>query len=198
MVVEGEEKADQLPAAESKPLATKTEIRIVPPGETADDKTPADTKDEPEPDAEDKPADEKPADDDKPANDDIAANDDTPTSDMPAYANDKPADDQPNDNDKPEAVEPDAAKGKDKPDKQPDEEAAAAAKAAEEAKLQKLVDDKKYFLPINAVEQRRTARVTVLGIILAILLVAVWVDIALDAGLINIAGLHPLTHFFSS
>jgi len=78
------------------------------------------------------------------------------------------------------------------------ENAAAAAAAKREAALQKLVESKKYVLPINSLEQRRTKRVVLLGLLLSLLLAAAWVDIALDAGLIHLAGLHPVTHFFST
>ena len=73
-----------------------------------------------------------------------------------------------------------------------------AAEAAKDAKLQQLIDSKKYSLPINAVEQRRSKRVVTLGIVLAILLALAWVNIALDAGLIHLDNIKPLTHFFSS
>ncbi len=73
-----------------------------------------------------------------------------------------------------------------------------AAEAAEDAKLQQLIDSKKYFLPINAVEHRRSKRVVIIGVLLALILVVAWVDIALDASLINIDGIKPVTHFFSS
>lgn len=67
-----------------------------------------------------------------------------------------------------------------------------------EAKIQKLVLEKRYFLPINSQEKRRTDRFVVLGIVLILLLVAAWADIALDAGLVHIDGLKPLTHLFSN
>ncbi|PIZ62500.1 hypothetical protein COY17_02440 [Candidatus Saccharibacteria bacterium CG_4_10_14_0_2_um_filter_52_9] len=63
--------------------------------------------------------------------------------------------------------------------------------------IQKLVDSKQYNLPINAVEQRRTKRFIVLGIVLCVVLALAWFEIALDAGLINIDGIKPFTHFFS-
>lgn len=64
--------------------------------------------------------------------------------------------------------------------------------------IQKLVDSKQYNLPINAVEQRRTKRFIVLGIVLCVVLALAWFEIALDAGLININGIKPFTHFFST
>jgi hypothetical protein len=77
-------------------------------------------------------------------------------------------------------------------------EAAAMAETAHDASVQKLIDSKKYYLPVNSVEKRRTQRFVILGIILSILLVVAWADIALDAGLIQISGVKPVTHFFSN
>lgn len=73
-----------------------------------------------------------------------------------------------------------------------------ALKAKADAELQKLVDSKKYFLPINSREKQRTKRTLALGILLSLILIAAWFNIALDAGLLHIDGLKPLTHFFSS
>jgi hypothetical protein len=120
-----------------------------------------------------------------------------------------PADDaKPNSEEPPEQTEekptePDEDAGakaddKDKKSGRPDPNAEAAAEAAKDAKLQQVIDSKKYFLPINAIEQRRNARFVALGVILVLLLVVTWVDIALDAGLIHLGGLKALTHFFSS
>jgi hypothetical protein len=84
-----------------------------------------------------------------------------------------------------------------------DKVAEEQAKAEEEKKkkeeaVQKLVDSKQYFLPINSVEKRKSKRFVALGIILAVLLAVAWADIALDAGLIQINGIKPVTHFFSN
>ncbi len=79
------------------------------------------------------------------------------------------------------------------------DEAAETAKQAErDAALQKLADSKQYLLPINTVEKRRTKRVVILGIVVSVVLLVAWADIALDAGLIQIQGIKPVTHFFSS
>jgi len=92
------------------------------------------------------------------------------------------------------------AETKNKPTNSPAEQDAAEAsrKAEHDANLQKILDSKTYYLPINAVEKRKTKRFILLGIALSILLILVWINIALDAGLINIDGVSPLTHFFSS
>lgn len=68
----------------------------------------------------------------------------------------------------------------------------------QEVELQGLVDSKKYFLPINTVEKRRTKRFVAVGAGISILLVIIWVDVALDAGLIKIGGLKALSHIFST
>lgn len=78
-------------------------------------------------------------------------------------------------------------------------EAAAAKEEAEHREAtQKLIDERKYFLPINSIQKRRTKRHVFLGTLLIIILIAAWVDIALDAGLIHINGLDALTHFFDT
>jgi hypothetical protein len=80
-----------------------------------------------------------------------------------------------------------------------DKEAAlleADAKAQDE--LDTLVGQKTYFLPINAVEQRRSRHVLIFGIILILILAVAWLNIALDAGFVDIPGVRPLTHLFSN
>lgn len=89
-----------------------------------------------------------------------------------------------------------------KPDESPDVMEAAAKLAEQEkvkhdAAIQKLADSKQYYLPIDSVEKRKTARFVFLGAGLIILLALVWLDIALDAGLIKLAGLHAVSHFFT-
>lgn len=74
----------------------------------------------------------------------------------------------------------------------------AARQAEHDAAIQKLVDGKKYFLPINSVEKRRTKRVVVLGLLLSLVLALAWLDVALDSGIVKIDGLQPVTHFFSN
>jgi len=64
--------------------------------------------------------------------------------------------------------------------------------------IQKLVTEKRYFLPINSQEKRRTKRFIILGVVLILLLAVAWTDIALDAGLIHLHGIKPLTHLFSN
>jgi hypothetical protein len=78
------------------------------------------------------------------------------------------------------------------------EEAKAAEKAKHDQEVQKLIDSKQYFLPINAVEKRKSKRFVALGIVLSVILALAWADIALDAGLVQISGVKPVTHFFSN
>jgi archaellum component FlaD/FlaE len=130
------------------------------------------------------------------ADDDVTSKADkaSESSDQPTNALAKPAD----------QVKSDSDKTDDDQETDPTEltakeiDAEAEAQAKHDAAIQQLVDSKQYFLPINAVEKRRTKRVVVLGIVLSIILALAWVDVALDAGLIHIAGVKPVTHFFSS
>lgn len=78
------------------------------------------------------------------------------------------------------------------------DKAEAAEKSKHDKEIQALIDSKKYYLPINSVEKRRSKRVVVLGVVLSLLLIIVWIDIALDAGLIQIDNIKPVTHFFSN
>lgn len=104
-----------------------------------------------------------------------------------------------------EADTPSPAEGEGEDRGSSDKPEPGQAAAAEEAKqtqhdaeMQKLIETKKYFLPINAVERRRSKRFVALGIVLSLVLAAAWVNIALDAGLIEIDGVKPVTHFFST
>jgi hypothetical protein len=82
----------------------------------------------------------------------------------------------------------------------PDEamQAEVTAQAQHEAALEKLAESKKYYLPIKTTETRRSRQVVITGILLSLVLVALWIDVALDAGLIHLNGVQPLTHFFSN
>lgn len=86
------------------------------------------------------------------------------------------------------------------PNKVMDEAAKKAEeeKAAKAAELEKLVESKKYFLPINAVQLRRNKLRVLLLFIICIILAAALLDISLDAGVLKINGIQPLTHFFNS
>lgn len=75
--------------------------------------------------------------------------------------------------------------------------AEAARKAAEkQLALDKLAAAGTYELPINAVEKRRVKRFAIIIVAVLILLCAAWVDLALDAQLIQINGVNAPTDFF--
>ena len=79
----------------------------------------------------------------------------------------------------------------------PETDEAAERKASErQAELDKLIESRKYFLPINQVERRRSKHYAVVGFIVIVILGLAWVDIALDAGLITLPGVKAPTHFF--
>lgn len=133
--------------------------------------------------------------------------DSSPKSEQPEEAKDKtePAETQ----SEPEAEKPkkaeDAEQSKSDNSKKDDskspsenEDVEAARKAEHDANLQKIVDAKTYYLPINAVEKRKTKRFVIAGLLLSIVLILAWIDIALDAGLIQLGGLESVTHFFST
>jgi hypothetical protein len=70
------------------------------------------------------------------------------------------------------------------------------AEIAKRASLDALIASKKYFLRINASEKRRSQQSLIIGIILVSILGAAWINIALDAGIIELGNLKPITHFF--
>lgn len=73
-----------------------------------------------------------------------------------------------------------------------------AKKAEHDANVQKIIDSKTYELPITTEETRRSTRMTLLGVLLAIILGVAWIDVALDAGLIQLAGVPHTTYFSQS
>lgn len=104
---------------------------------------------------------------------------------------------------KPEPAKPDEPEEPEEsnaPSKTPDADAdiAASKQAEHDAAMQKLVEAKQYFLPINAVEKRRSKRFVATGVILSVILLAFWADVALDAGLVHLGGIKAVTHFFSN
>jgi hypothetical protein len=87
------------------------------------------------------------------------------------------------------------------PDKPKDPAATTQAEDAQEAEhethVQKLIDSKQFFLPIDTIENRRSKQFVALGVLISLLLAVAWADIALDAGMISASNI-PHTHFFSS
>ena len=65
-------------------------------------------------------------------------------------------------------------------------------------KLDQLVSSEHYFLPINMKEKRRNQKNVILLAVICVILAAVWVDVALDAGIISNNLNLPHTHFFVS
>lgn len=77
-------------------------------------------------------------------------------------------------------------------------EAEAELEAKRQAHVDELADSKKYYLPIDTIENKRSRRFVALGVMLSLLLIVAWADIALDAGLIQLGSVKPVTHFFSN
>lgn len=102
--------------------------------------------------------------------------------------------------DEPAEPEPDAETGSDVLDMDKTqlqkETAALEAEAKRKEELDKIVEEKTYFLPINSVEKRRSKQVFAVGVIVSILLGLLWLNLALDSGIITIDGLKPLTDIF--
>lgn len=95
---------------------------------------------------------------------------------------------------------PAAVPAVDRTDKQlTPEQSEAALKAAREraTELQEIIDKQEYFLPIKTVEQRRSRRFAILGLLLIILLGLAWYDVALDAGLLTNTYNLPHSHLFT-
>lgn len=61
---------------------------------------------------------------------------------------------------------------------------------------QKAVDNGEYFLPITTSETRRLRREIVTAVIFVMVMIIVWLDVMLDAGLLKLGGIHALTNFF--
>ncbi len=76
------------------------------------------------------------------------------------------------------------------------DEAALAADAKLQDELDGLVEKKQYFLPINAVEKRRSQHIFIFGTILILVLGLAWLNIAMDAGFVSVPGVRPVTHLF--
>lgn len=65
------------------------------------------------------------------------------------------------------------------------------------ARLQKMIEEEEYFLPIKTMEERRSRKVAIIGLLLIIVLAAAWYDVALDAGLLPNTYDLPHTSFFT-
>lgn len=84
-------------------------------------------------------------------------------------------------------------------------DAAAAAQAEKERVTEtermaqeKIIASGQYYLPIATdATRRREVRRAVLVLAIVIILALVWLDVAMDAGIVHIRGVQSLTHFFS-
>lgn len=191
MMVEGGKVPDEEQATGTAPISKAGETKLTPIDEKPDDKKAGqrDGKpaDDPNPDdGPDKTPGGKQADDEEERPQEADGGD---------IAEDGQGKDQEGNQDKQESTDAEGKGAKSKPKPKADQ---AAADSEEDPAVRKLIESKKYFLPINAVEHRRSARFAAVGIILALVLAAAWVDVALDAGLIHISGLKPVTHLFSN
>ncbi|GAC1500101.1 MAG: hypothetical protein NVS1B10_03440 [Candidatus Saccharimonadales bacterium] len=79
-----------------------------------------------------------------------------------------------------------------------DEAGEDPALSARQAELDKMLESEQYFLPITSPEQKRSRHRIIIGSLLFVFLTLLWIDIALDAGIIKIGGVDGLTHFFSN
>ena len=83
-------------------------------------------------------------------------------------------------------------------DKQSPENQKAAEEAAErEQKLEEYTDSHQFFLPINAVAQKRSIKVSIGLTILLLILAILLIDLMLDTGIILLLQKIPHTHFFN-
>ena len=79
-------------------------------------------------------------------------------------------------------------------DREAEQQAAEEAKRQEE--LQKYIDNHEYYVPINAVAQRRSIKVSI-GLTFVVLLLSILlIDLMLDSGVILLVQKIPHTHFF--
>ncbi|HVS58146.1 MAG TPA: hypothetical protein VHD60_00190 [Candidatus Saccharimonadales bacterium] len=91
------------------------------------------------------------------------------------------------------------AKGEDPAKQALDTEAAEAEakkQADRQAELEKVIDSQKYALPINTVKKRRITRTLLVSILVIVVLGVASADLAMDAGVLHVNGVKPVTHFF--
>lgn len=98
----------------------------------------------------------------------------------------------------PDEAEDDADIEPDKPNPETEKAAKEAAEAAErERKLQDYTDSRQFFVPINAVAQGRSIKVSIGLTILLLLLAIILIDLMLDTGIVLLLQKVPHTHFFN-
>ncbi|CAN5408679.1 hypothetical protein BH09PAT4_BH09PAT4_01520 [soil metagenome] len=64
------------------------------------------------------------------------------------------------------------------------------------ADQQKAIEKEKYFLPITTAETRRMRREILFATLFVLVLIVVWLDIMLDAGLLSLGNIKAVTNFF--
>lgn len=74
--------------------------------------------------------------------------------------------------------------------------AAEAIAKEREAEVEKIIESQQFFLPINAVERRKTKRHLLVALLIMVVLGIAWADLALDAGILQIDGVKAPTDFF--
>lgn len=92
------------------------------------------------------------------------------------------------------APEPDTSGIPESPDEREADNRVARERAA---KLQRMIDNEEYFLPIETLEERRSRKVAIFGVLLIIVLAVAWYNVALDAGLLQNTYNLPHTTFFT-
>lgn len=73
---------------------------------------------------------------------------------------------------------------------------AQKAKQAYDQKVNTLIEHKTYFLEIGTITKRRNVLYAWIGVAICVVLIIAWLDVALDAGIINNSFHLPHTHFF--
>ncbi|HEY4963155.1 MAG TPA: hypothetical protein VIH90_00475 [Candidatus Saccharimonadales bacterium] len=63
--------------------------------------------------------------------------------------------------------------------------------------LEKTIESRKYFVPINTIAQKRSIRVSLILVLLTLLLAILLIDLMFDSGMILLVNRLPHTHFFS-
>lgn len=148
----------------------------------------------------DEPADEETAEDEKPTAEEPNSNDDpekapspgpeesetTDTDDTDDLNNSSSEDEaKPDEEDAIETTEPSNEKGNPNKSKQ-------RQLTAEQIKA---IESGQYFLPIQTLDNRRAKRDLIIFAVLSVVLVAVWLNVLLDAGLIELGNTEALTDF---
>lgn len=99
-----------------------------------------------------------------------------------------------------QSSEPPASDEGDKGSPMPDVKKAVADAAQTEAReheLESYIEDKKFFIPIDTVAQKKSVKVSIGLTVLVVFLGVVLIDLMLDSGVILLVQKIPHTHFFS-